>query len=204
MIYAGVPEVTKVVDTALGRNGAPDTGWPLADQDQRPRVRPGGRPDPVRERRDGVRRQHPVVLHGQRRQDDRRRHVPATAGQGRCAGLQRQRLLAEPARRLFLLLPAWQPGSRLGQAASGPAAGGTVVTITGQNLGCVTGVSFGPVPARKFRNGKAFGFCGSTSEVIATAPPGAQGTVKVTVTTVESDLTGAGPSRSTAKYTYDP
>ncbi len=64
----------------------------------------------------------------------------------------------------FFFFPPGNPVAGSVKPASGPAAGGTVVTITGQNLGCATGVSFGPVPARKFRNGKAFGFCGSTSD----------------------------------------
>jgi len=39
--------------------------------------------------------------------------------------------------------------------------------------------------------------------VDVTAPPGVAGTkVKVTVTTVESDLTGSGPSTSSASFSY--
>jgi hypothetical protein len=87
--------------------------------------------------------------------------------------------------------------------ASGPAAGGTKVTIGGRNLGCVTGVSFGTVPAKTFSNPKALLYCGATDLVDAVAPPGKPGQkVTVTVTTIESDFTGSGPSRSTAVFTY--
>jgi hypothetical protein len=86
---------------------------------------------------------------------------------------------------------------------SGPAAGGTKVTISGENLGCVTGVFFGKVAAKKFSNAKALLDCGSTTLVQATAPPGKAGTtVKVTITTVESDFTGSGPSKSAASFAY--
>jgi hypothetical protein len=84
-------------------------------------------------------------------------------------------------------------------------AGGTSVTITGENLGCVTAVFFGTVAAMIATNTAAILDCGSTTQVTATAPPGTAGaTVPVTVTTVESDLTGSGPSTSSASFTYTP
>jgi hypothetical protein len=103
----------------------------------------------------------------------------------------------------FYLYPPGNPIVAAVHPASGPAAGGTKVTISGQNLGCVTGVFFGKVAAKKFSNAQAMLDCGSTTVVDATVPPGRAGAkVKVTVTTVESDFTGAGPSKSSASFTY--
>ncbi len=104
---------------------------------------------------------------------------------------------------LFYLYPPGDPKVDSISPTSGPAAGGTSVTITGENLGCVTGVLFGSVAAETFSNAQALLDCGSTNTVTATAPPGTIGTnVPVKVTTVESDLTGSGPSTSTATFTY--
>jgi IPT/TIG domain len=103
------------------------------------------------------------------------------------------------------LYPPGNPKVTSVRPGSGPAAGGTKVTIGGQNLGCVTKVFFGKVVAEKFSNAKALLDCGSTSLVHATVPPGQAGTtVKVSVTTVESGFTGTGPSKSSAGFTYTP
>jgi hypothetical protein len=59
--------------------------------------------------------------------------------------------------------------------SSGPATGGTSVTITGSNLAGASGVSFGLTPAASFT-------VDSASQITATSPPGS-GTVDVTVTT---------------------
>ena len=105
----------------------------------------------------------------------------------------------------FYLYPPGNPKVTSVSPASGPAGGGTKVTIRGQNLGCVTGVFFGTVAAEKFSNQQAELDCGSTTLVKAVSPPGKAGTkVKVTVTTVESDFTGSGHSRSTVFFSYDP
>src|SRR5206468_1816780 len=81
--------------------------------------------------------------------------------------------------------------------------GGTRVTITGENLGCFTGVYFGKVAAVKVSNATALLDCGSTTRIHATAPPGKTGrSVLVTVTTIEGDLTGFGPSTTTTRFTY--
>jgi IPT/TIG domain len=105
----------------------------------------------------------------------------------------------------FTLYPPGKPVVRRISPASGPAAGGTTVHIFGANLGCTTGVFFGTTPAVAFSNAEALLDCGSTTEVTVTAPAGTAGTtVPVTVTTVESDITGSGPSKTTASYTYNP
>lgn len=70
--------------------------------------------------------------------------------------------------------------------ASGPAAGGTAVTITGQHLLGTTAVTFGSTPA-------AISSVTNT-QIVAVAPPGS-GTVGVTVT-------APGGTSAPAQYTY--
>src|SRR5205823_10683302 len=87
--------------------------------------------------------------------------------------------------------------------ATGPADGGTKVTIKGENLGCVTGVFFGGIPATKVSNNVAYLDCNSTTEVTATAPSSTAGhAVRVSVTTAESDATGSGPSTDMVLFRY--
>ncbi len=75
--------------------------------------------------------------------------------------------------------------------ASGPATGGTTVTISGSGLADATAVSFGGAAARVQAR--------DDSTIVATAPPGG-GTVDVTVTS------GAGTSAAGAgdRFTYTP
>ena len=75
--------------------------------------------------------------------------------------------------------------------AAGPALGGTLVTITGINLGGATAVKFGATAATLFT-------VSSSTSIRAVAPAGAVGTVDVTVTTP------AGTSATSAadRYTY--
>jgi IPT/TIG domain len=90
--------------------------------------------------------------------------------------------------------------------SSGPAAGGTAVTITGENLSCPIGVSFGDTSAETFKAAATPGLdCGSSTKLKATSPPGSAGTtVPVTVQTVESYFTKAGSTPTTADFTYGP
>jgi len=60
-------------------------------------------------------------------------------------------------------------------AKKGPAAGGTLVTITGTNFVAVTGVSFGQTPAEEFE-------VVSSQSISVHSPPGTSGTADVTVT----------------------
>jgi hypothetical protein len=101
---------------------------------------------------------------------------------------------------IFILYPPGDPKIDSINPASGPANGGTQVTITGQNLGCVTNISFGKVTATRLSNAEALLDCGSTDTVNVTAPAGRIGKVPVTLKTVESDATGA-PAAS-ASFTY--
>jgi large repetitive protein len=75
--------------------------------------------------------------------------------------------------------------------SSGPTAGGNTVTITGTNLSNASAVSFGATPAT------SFSVVGPT-QISAVAPPGAAGTVDVTVTTSG----GTSPTGSSDHYTY--
>jgi hypothetical protein len=75
--------------------------------------------------------------------------------------------------------------------AYGPQAGGTSVTVTGVNLASVTAVMFGSV------NGMNV-IVENDNTITATAPPHAQGTVDVTVTSP----TGTSGTSSADRYTY--
>ncbi|HEX5174520.1 MAG TPA: protease pro-enzyme activation domain-containing protein [Gaiellaceae bacterium] len=105
---------------------------------------------------------------------------------------------------VFILYPPGDPKIDSITPASGSAVGGTVVTITGENLGCVTNVSFGSATADDFTNAQALLDCGSTDTVTVTAPAGTVGTVPVTLQTVESEATGAPPAHGQFTYTQPP
>ncbi|MGH3188896.1 MAG: IPT/TIG domain-containing protein [Streptosporangiaceae bacterium] len=74
--------------------------------------------------------------------------------------------------------------------ASGPAAGGTKVTISGTNLSGATGVSFGGTGASISAD--------SGTRITATSPAGTAGTVNVTVTTTA----GTSATSSADYFTY--
>jgi hypothetical protein len=74
---------------------------------------------------------------------------------------------------------------------SGPTAGGTVVTITGTGFNCVSGVSFGTTPAAGYT-------VNSPTSITATSPPGAVGTVDVTV----KNCNGTSPTGTFDQFTY--
>jgi hypothetical protein len=81
---------------------------------------------------------------------------------------------------------------------------GTEVTVTGANLGFVEAVYFGKIKAAAFANVPAILDSGSTTQVKATAPPGAVGSkVDVRVVTLESEATGFGKSRVNPKAIFD-
>jgi hypothetical protein len=74
--------------------------------------------------------------------------------------------------------------------ASGPAAGGTSVTITGTNFSGATAVTFGAAAAASF-------IVNSATSISTTAPAGT-GTVDVVVTTLD----GASATSAADQYTY--
>jgi pro-kumamolisin-like protein/PASTA domain-containing protein/IPT/TIG domain-containing protein len=104
----------------------------------------------------------------------------------------------------FILYPPGNPKIDSITPSSGPANGGTQVSITGENLGCVTSISFGTVAAVDASNQTALLDCGSTDTVTVTAPPNSVGTVPVTLKTVESDATGAPAATGSFSYTQPP
>jgi hypothetical protein len=77
--------------------------------------------------------------------------------------------------------------------SSGPTSGGTSVTITGDNFTGATAVMFGNYPASSFS-------IVSSTQITATAPPEAAGTVDVTVTTAG----GSSPPNSSDQFTFIP
>jgi IPT/TIG domain len=74
--------------------------------------------------------------------------------------------------------------------STGPATGGTPVTITGTNLTSATAVNFGSKPGTITADG--------ATTITATAPAGATGTVHVTVTTAG----GTSATSAADQYTY--
>ena len=105
---------------------------------------------------------------------------------------------------VFILYPPGDPKIDSIAPGSGPATGGTKVTITGENLGCVTNISFGKEAAVDFSNAEALLDCGSTDMVTVTAPLNRVGTVPVTLETVESDATRAPAATGSFTYTRPP
>ena len=74
---------------------------------------------------------------------------------------------------------------------TGPAAGGTVVTITGTGFNGTTAVSFGGVPAGSFT-------VSSSTSITAEAPAGTSGTVDVAVT----NPVGTSPAVAADRFKY--
>ena len=108
-----------------------------------------------------------------------------------------------PADRLYLYPPG-NPRVTSAKPASGPAAGGTKVTIGGGNLGCPLGVFFGKVNAKSFTPAQALLDCASTTAVRAVSPPRGRSDAKVPVSveTIERFFTGSGYGASAARFTY--
>jgi len=109
---------------------------------------------------------------------------------------------AVKADRLYVYPPG-NPDVTSVSPSSGPAVGGTKLTISGHNLGCPLGVFFGAAPARSFTPQPAPLDCGSTITLTATSPKGKAGTkVPVRVETIESFFAHAGHGTSTGTFTY--
>lgn len=87
----------------------------------------------------------------------------------------------------------WWPAPTVGgiSPTSGPAAGGTTITIGGTNLTATTAVTFGSTAASSFT-------IVSATQITATAPAHSAGTVDITVTTPG----GVSGTSSSDQYTY--
>jgi hypothetical protein len=104
--------------------------------------------------------------------------------------------------RLYLYAPG-QPAVDSLSPSSGPAAGGTQVKVSGQNLGCPLTVRFGGKRSKSVTEIPALLACGSTASLRAVSPHGkARKSVPVTVTTWESYFTSTGDAPSQARFTY--
>jgi Pro-kumamolisin, activation domain/IPT/TIG domain len=102
----------------------------------------------------------------------------------------------------LVLYPPGSPSVTAVSPNSGPAAGGTSITITGRNLGCPVHVLVGAQPATGVAAMKSLLGCGSTTTLTAVTPAGTPGaTVPVIVQTAQSVFTGhAGSSSATFGY----
>jgi Pro-kumamolisin, activation domain/Subtilase family/IPT/TIG domain len=206
VLYAGVPRITSVVNVENGRNlkgvyGAPDTG------------------------------RTPLVVHGVGMKGQvfgvefigKGKHTRSFGSQYHFRARTNRVLTAQTVSQnpsivaikpctvtgcprfgphnLVWLYPPGAPRVQTVSPASGPAAGGTAVTVGGANLGCALSVDFGSTTAT-FRAAKNLLFCGSTMSLRATTPPGAPGaTVPVTVQTAEGFYTHSPPV-SIAGFSY--
>jgi hypothetical protein len=204
--YAGIPKVTSVVNTADRRNlnstyGAPATGGTP--------VRVTGRGfagqliGPVEFNGVGTAyssgTQYTFTVHGSTSLTTQTvAQNPALVSVQLCTvtGCSPGR----PGSHLYVYPPG-NPKVTSVSPRSGPAKGGTKVTIRGQNLGCTLQVYFGTARARSFAQIPTFLSCGSTVALKATSPPG-KGRLLITVETAESFFTGAGRSTSTARFRY--
>ena len=206
--YAGVPEVTAVVNTVNstelgGTYGAPDTGRTPIQVSGRgfagQLIAPIEFTDTVSPFSVGT--QYAFTVNGGTSLSTQTvAQNPAIVDVRVCTVTACS--LNRPADLLYLYPPG-NPRVTAVSPASGPAAGGTKVTIGGQNLGCPLEVFFGNVKAKSVTPVKALLDCGSTVRVRATSPPGTGGTeVPVTVGTIESYFTGSGRGTTTARFAY--
>ena len=105
-----------------------------------------------------------------------------------------------------LLYPPGDPVITSVQDASGPPAGGTLVTINGENLGCVTSISFGSNEAEAFTNEEAILDCGSSLAVDRRGTSGHRGCVGADHARRQSRVTSRqvdAPATSPTDFTYD-
>jgi hypothetical protein len=105
------------------------------------------------------------------------------------------------------LVDFYQPGDPTVTSVStksGPASGGTRVVVHGTNLSDAVEVDFGSTPSTNSRSAPALLSNGSSTKVIAIAPPGKPGVkVNITVITAESIAEGhPSPKTKAATFTY--
>jgi hypothetical protein len=205
--YAGVPAITSVVNADNSRNlgglyGGPDTGGTPLRVSGRGLgsqvlylvyLQPGNQPFSV-----GTQYQFRVDRdHGLRTATVAEN--PAIVALEACTVTG---CTPSAARNRFWLYAAGAPSISAVTPSTGPAGGGTVATIKGENLGCAISANFGVSAAPSITGAKTMLSCGSAETLRATAPPGTVGqTVPVTVQTAESFYTGSAPV-SVATFSY--
>jgi len=91
----------------------------------------------------------------------------------------------------FTYVPSDAPAITAISPASGPVAGGTIVTINGTRFTGATGIHFGTNPVTAFT-------VNSDSRITTTSPAGSAGTVDVTVTTPQ----GTSAPSTADQFTY--
>jgi len=93
----------------------------------------------------------------------------------------------------LVLAPGFVPAARVTAVSvtSGPAAGGTALTITGTGFTGATGVSFGGTAAKSFT-------VSSSTSITATSPPASAGTVDVTV----ANAGGTSTTSASDQFTF--
>jgi Fibronectin type III domain/IPT/TIG domain len=210
ILYAGVPVVTKVVNTATGKNGVPASptcgnpppasgcGTPvtITGQGMDQVFGPIGFVDDITGTDLSLQYTYNIASDSKITTEALTQN-PDLVDVSVCSETS---CSYNPPGDLLYVYPPGNPKITAISATSGPAHGSNTVKITGTNLGCALAVVFGTVPTEEVANAPALLDCGQTGEVLATAPPGKVGKVKVTIVTAESYFTGA--SSNSVTYTY--
>jgi subtilase family serine protease len=215
IFYAGVPQVSSVVNTITGKSGVPDTtscpspppaagcGVPLAISGAGflQSVGPIGFVDNINGFSLGTQNNYTVNSDTSVSTQSVSQN-PALVDVELCTNTG---CSFDPPADYLYVFPPGNPQITALSPISGPAHGGNQVTISGANLGCVVSVAFGTVVTYEASNSVALLHCGTTNQVVVTAPPGPANTpVAVTVTTVESQLASGGVASNAATYFYNP
>jgi Pro-kumamolisin, activation domain/Fibronectin type III domain/IPT/TIG domain len=210
VIYAGIPTVTSVVNNATGLPGVPDApacaspppaggcGTPITITGQGfdQVFGPIGIVDNISGISLGTQYTYNVASDTQIA-TQAVQQLPAVADVEVCTETG---CSFNPPDDLLYIYPPGNPSISGISAKSGPAHGSNTLTITGTNLGCAFQVHFGSVASPSVANAPSFLDCGQTGSVVAVAPPGKVGSVKVTIVTLESFFTGV--TSNSVTYTY--
>ena len=215
IVYAGVPVLSSVVDTATGGNGVPDT---TACASPAPK---SGCGTSIRIEGEGLLQTvSPVVfvdgytgfsLGTQYNFAVKDNKTIATESVAQNPGVVDVEVCSvtgcsyDPNGDQLFVYPPGNPKIDSITPATGAAHGGNVIVLHGSNLGCIVAVAFGKVVTLTTTNTKALLTCGSTDQVEVVAPPGVAGTtVGVRVATVESFFSEKGNASNSLAYSYTP
>ncbi|MGO9965427.1 MAG: protease pro-enzyme activation domain-containing protein [Acidimicrobiales bacterium] len=215
IVYAGVPEVTKVVNAVTHEPGVPDSvacagGPPSAGCGTKLRISgvgllqvvgPIGFVDNVTGFSLGTQYSYAV-------RSDKAITTQAVAQNPAVADVEVCTVTDcshDPETDFLFIYPPGNPSLDAMSPPKGPAQGGNTVVIEGTNLGCVVAVAFGKVVTDETANAKALLACGTTNEIAVIVPPGVAGTtVPVRLATVESVLDPSGRPSNSIAYSYTP